>query len=107
MTARHSPLLGAAGAFSPSPANRSKPNEGDMFVSNSSGITMRRFEFRRGNANKFWEVTVRANDVMVRYGRIGSNGQAQVKSFKDEQSAALHVAKLIREKTVKGYREVA
>ena len=30
-------------------------------MSNSSGITVRRFEFKRGNSNKFWEVTVRAN----------------------------------------------
>jgi predicted DNA-binding WGR domain protein len=76
-------------------------------VSKSSGIIVRRFEFRGGNSNKFWEVSVRGIDVLVRFGRIGSSGQAQVKSFADEQGAAKHVDKLIREKKAKGYREVA
>jgi predicted DNA-binding WGR domain protein len=76
-------------------------------VSKSSGIAVRRFEFSGGHSNKFWEVSVRGTDVLVRFGRIGSAGQAQVKSFPDEQAAAQHVEKLIREKTGKGYREVA
>jgi predicted DNA-binding WGR domain protein len=81
-------------------------NEGGLFVSESSGIAVRRFEFSGGNSNKFWEVSVRDKDVLVRFGRIGAAGQAQVKSFADEQAAAKHVEKLIREKTGKGYREV-
>jgi predicted DNA-binding WGR domain protein len=76
-------------------------------VSNSSSISVRRFEFRKGGSHKFWEVTVRGSDVLVRFGRIGSAGQAQVKSFPDEQTATQHVDKLIREKTGKGYREIA
>jgi predicted DNA-binding WGR domain protein len=76
-------------------------------VSNSSGINVRRFEFRGRNSNKFWEVSMRGNDVLVRFGRIGTAGQAQVKSFPDEQAATKHVDKLIREKTSKGYRETA
>jgi predicted DNA-binding WGR domain protein len=75
-------------------------------VSSSSGIRVRRFEFSEGNSNKFWEVSVRGTDVLVRFGRIGSAGQAQVKSFADEQATAKHVEKLIREKTGKGYREI-
>jgi DNA ligase len=49
---------------------------------------------------------VRGTEVLVRFGRMGSVGQAQVKSFADEQAAAKHVDKLIRAKTGKGYREV-
>ena len=45
--------------------------------------------------------------VESRFGRSGSVGQAQVKSFPDGQAAAQHVDKLIREKTSKGYREIA
>jgi predicted DNA-binding WGR domain protein len=42
----------------------------------------------------------------VRFGRIGTQGQTQVKAFPDEAAAAKHVAKLIGEKVGKGYREV-
>jgi predicted DNA-binding WGR domain protein len=87
--------------------NQLNPHEGGTFVSQSSDITVRKFEFRRGSTNKFWEVSVRAADVMVRYGRIGSKGQAQVKSFPDAQAAAQHAEKLIRAKKAKGYRAVA
>jgi predicted DNA-binding WGR domain protein len=81
-------------------------NEGGTFVSTSSDSAVRRFEFRGGNSNKFWEASVRGTEVLVRFGRMGSPGQAQVKSFADEQAAAKHVDKLIREKMGKGYREV-
>jgi len=76
-------------------------------VSSSSTVKARRFEFTEGNYSRFWEIMLRGSDVMVRYGRIGSNGQAQLKSFADEQAAVLHVEKMIREKTKKGYRETA
>jgi predicted DNA-binding WGR domain protein len=76
-------------------------------VSQSTAITTRRFEFRRGKSSKFWEVSVGGTDVLVRFGRIGSAGQAQVKSFPDAQAVAKHVEQLIREKKAKGYREVA
>jgi DNA ligase-1 len=66
----------------------------------------RRFEFREGSSNKFWEVSTRGAEVTVRYGRVGSEGQAKVKSFADEEAAARYAAKLIEEKTAKGYREV-
>jgi predicted DNA-binding WGR domain protein len=42
----------------------------------------------------------------VRYGRIGSEGQSNVKTFPDEAAAARHADKLIAEKTGKGYLEV-
>lgn len=65
----------------------------------------RRFEFVEGNSSKFWEVAVSGTDVTVRYGRIGSNGQTQTKSFPDGSAATKHADKLVREKTAKGYRE--
>ena len=45
-------------------------------------------------------------EVTVRYGRIGTQGQTNTKSFPDEAAAARHAEKLIQEKTGKGYREV-
>jgi DNA ligase 1 len=65
----------------------------------------RRFEFSEGNSSKFWAVTLQGTEVSVRFGRIGTSGQTNVKSFPNETEAAKHVEKLIGEKTKKGYRE--
>ncbi len=66
----------------------------------------RRFEFAEGKSNKFWEIVLDNNKVTVRYGRIGTAGQTNVKDFADPAAAAKHAAKLIEEKTGKGYVEV-
>ena len=42
----------------------------------------------------------------LRFGRIGSEGQSNVKSFPDDAAAQKHADKLILEKTGKGYVEV-
>jgi predicted DNA-binding WGR domain protein len=72
-----------------------------------ASIGLRRFEFSEGNSHKFWEVSARGAEVTVRFGRIGAEGQAQVKSFADAAAAARHVEKMVREKQGKGYREIA
>jgi DNA ligase-1 len=72
----------------------------------SASSAPRRFEFAAGNSSKFWEVCRQGKEVTVRYGRIGSEGQSNAKSFPNEAAAAAHVEKLIREKTGKGYCEV-
>ncbi|MFN0052568.1 MAG: WGR domain-containing protein [Planctomycetales bacterium] len=61
------------------------------------------FEFIEGKSAKFWEITLSGVGVAVRYGRIGTQGQTQTKSFGDVAAAQAHVAKLIAEKTEKGY----
>ncbi len=66
----------------------------------------RRFEFVEGTSSKFWEIVAKGKEVTLRYGRIGSQGQSNVKSFSDETAAAALLEKLIREKTGKGYHEV-
>jgi predicted DNA-binding WGR domain protein len=43
----------------------------------------------------------------VRFGRIGTAGQSQTKSFADEASAEREAEKLIGEKLKKGYKELA
>ncbi len=65
----------------------------------------RYFEFVNGKSAKFWETDSRGNEVTVRFGRIGTAGQTQVKSFPDAAAAERHVAKLVTQKTKKGYRE--
>lgn len=66
----------------------------------------RRFELVEGRSAKFWEVARDGREVVVRYGRIGSDGQSKAKTFADEATASRHVEGLIEEKTGKGYGEV-
>ncbi|GAA3458187.1 DUF4132 domain-containing protein [Saccharothrix longispora] len=67
---------------------------------------MRRWELVEGGSAKFWEVDRNGTAVTVRYGRLGAEGQAKEKSFDTGDAAEAHVAKLVREKEKKGYREV-
>lgn len=68
---------------------------------------MRRFELIEGTASKFWEVELDGSDVTVRFGRIGTNGQTQTKTFADPSAAKKEHDKLVKAKTGKGYGEVA
>jgi predicted DNA-binding WGR domain protein len=66
----------------------------------------RRFEYTEGSSNKFWEVTVSKVSVTVCFGRIGTGGQMQTKSFADATTAQKHADKLVAQKLGKGYVEV-
>ena len=66
----------------------------------------RRFEFVEGTSKKFWEISNAGSNVTVRFGRIGTDGQTQIKAQTSEADALAAIEKLIREKTGKGYREV-
>ena len=63
---------------------------------------IRRLECCDGTGNKYWEVSVDATDVAVRFGCIGTAGQNSVNGF--AYVAAKDVEKLIKEKTVNGYK---
>ena len=65
----------------------------------------RYFEFVGGTSYKFWEVRREGNRVTVRFGRIGTTGQTQVKELPDAQAALRHAQRLVAQKTAKGYRE--
>lgn len=58
-----------------------------------------------GSHPKFWEITVDGNSIHVRFGKIGVNGQITEKSFDTAEEANAHAAKIIAEKTKKGYLE--
>jgi len=66
---------------------------------------VRHFEYVGGTSSKFWEISRSGTEVTVTFGRIGTNGQAQVKDLGTESAAAAHVDKLIAEKVGKGYIE--
>jgi DNA ligase-1 len=65
----------------------------------------RRFELIEGSSSKFWEVARDGCAVTVRFGRIGSDGQAKTKELASEELAQRHADGLIEEKAAKGYRE--
>jgi predicted DNA-binding WGR domain protein len=69
-------------------------------------MSSRRFEFVEGTSSKFWEITNNHREVTVRYGRIGTNGQTQTKSFTSDAAANTHALQQINSKLAKGYREL-
>ncbi|GAB4212559.1 MAG: hypothetical protein OHK0013_35490 [Sandaracinaceae bacterium] len=69
-------------------------------------MAKQRFELVEGGSRKFWEVAQQGNDLVIAWGRIGSAGQSQTKSFASKKAAVAALAKLIAEKTKKGYAPV-
>jgi predicted DNA-binding WGR domain protein len=67
---------------------------------------MSRYEFIEGTSRKFWDVSVRGKQLVVRWGRIGTEGQSKVFDFPTAAAARNKQTSLIREKTAKGYRPV-
>lgn len=68
---------------------------------------MRRFEYKKGSSYKFWEIEVEGNAFTARYGKVGTDGQVQTKSFASADKAQAEADKKIREKVTKGYAEVS
>ncbi|MDM5178368.1 WGR domain-containing protein [Massilia sp. DJPM01] len=68
---------------------------------------MRRFEYSDDVSSKFWQVDHAGSDLHIGFGRIGSAGQRQCKSYADSASAGAAMEKLIREKIAKGYVETS
>lgn len=69
-------------------------------------VQFQRLSFSDGVSNKFWETAVQDNKLIVRFGRTGTKGQVQVKSFDTPEKALKEKEKMIREKTGKGYKAV-
>jgi predicted DNA-binding WGR domain protein len=62
-------------------------------------------EFEEGTSSKFWRARVEGKTLYVNYGKIGSNGQTQVKDFAEPAAAKAEYDKLVREKRKKGYHD--
>lgn len=54
-------------------------------------------------SHKFYEVVVNDTQVSIRYGRIGDQGQTQVKTYPTPEKAKAEATKKINEKLKKGY----
>lgn len=56
-----------------------------------------------GVAHKFYEVMVAETQLKIRYGRIGTPGQIQVKTYETTEKARVEATKKLNEKRKKGY----
>ena len=65
---------------------------------------MQRYELVDGTSSKFWEIGLAGKTVTVRFGRIGTSGQTQVKTHASPEAARREHDKLVAEKAKKGYR---
>lgn len=96
-----------------------KPGDDEEEPEVPRGPKPRRFEFRSGNSAKFWEILRHGDSYTITFGRIGTKGQSQTKTFDTsghpdsavqaygaERLAHEAVFKLIAEKLAKGYVEV-
>lgn len=63
------------------------------------------FEYHDDKSNKFWEILQAECDVSTRWGKVGSAGQSKTKTFDSVSLAEKEYAKLVKEKTSKGYVE--
>ncbi|CTS19071.1 molybdate metabolism regulator [Escherichia coli] len=68
---------------------------------------MRHFIYQDEKSHKFWAVKQQGNELHISWGKVGTNGQNQVKSFADAAAAEKAELKLIVEKVKKGYVEQA
>lgn len=60
-------------------------------------------EYTDDKSSKFWEITVADTEYTVRYGKIGTEGRTQTKTFDSEAEAREAADKMIASKTKKGY----
>ncbi|MBE9602364.1 DUF6493 family protein [Pedobacter sp. MC2016-24] len=58
-----------------------------------------------GNSDKFWQIEVNGSDYTVTYGKNGTSGTSQTKTFTDSDTCLKMAEKLFNEKIKKGYSE--
>lgn len=69
-------------------------------------MPVRRLEFKDSRSYKFWEISVEGDAYTVRYGKVGTDGVTQTKSFASPDKAAADAEKKLMSKVRKGYAEV-
>lgn len=65
-----------------------------------------RLECVQGTSRKFWEVSTKGVDLVIRFGRLGTDGQTKTKTFDGRMQAEAAAAALIRKKIQSGYELV-
>lgn len=64
---------------------------------------MPRYEFKDDKSSKFWEINREDDCFVVTYGKIGTDGTSQTKTFTDSAIAEKEYEKMVKSKTKKGY----
>ena len=62
-------------------------------------------EYQDDKSHKFWQIETAENNFTVTYGKAGTNGRSQTKTFADNDTAQKEAKKLIEQKKKKGYAE--
>lgn len=66
----------------------------------------KRFEFKENISNKFWEINLKKNQMIITFGRIGiKNPVSQLRKFDSNEEAKKYAERKIKEKINKGYLE--
>ncbi|EFH1083521.1 WGR domain-containing protein, partial [Escherichia coli] len=68
---------------------------------------MKSYIYQDEKSHKFWAVEQQGNELHISWGKVGTQGQSQIKNFADVAAAEKAKLKLIAEKTKKGYVENA
>ena len=68
---------------------------------------MKTYIYQDEKSHKFWAVEQQGNELHISWGKVGTKGQSQIKSFSDAAAAEKAELKLIAEKVKKGYVEQA
>ena len=64
------------------------------------------FEFKDNISNKFWEINLKKNQMIITFGRIGiKNPVSQLRKFDSKEEAKKYAERKIKEKINKGYLE--
>jgi superfamily I DNA and/or RNA helicase/predicted DNA-binding WGR domain protein len=87
----------------PAPKVETTPPSSAASQDDPSNLAYDRYEYVEGVHSKFWEIAPAGNKVYVRYGRIGTAGQINLKVFSSDTEALQHIAKVKAEKVKKGY----
>jgi len=69
-----------------------------------NGLNFKRFNFKDDSSDKFWEIAQDGVRMVVRYGKVGTKGQENVKVFETEIQTKTEIDKLIQQKIKKGYQ---
>ncbi len=93
------------GRFASATAKGSTVRKLEAATAKGSEPGARYFEFIEGSSAKFWEIRVEGSSFITRYGKIGTDGQVTQKDFDSEAKAQAEAARLVVEKTKKGYTE--
>lgn len=73
------------------------------FIGRYDHLDYSSLSFSDTKSNKFWEAAVEDKKLIVRFGRIGTKGQIQFKTFSSGEIALGEKDKLVKEKLNKGY----